>query len=321
MIVTITSNVSLHFKKSLRSTSDFYYNMKYMVLFLSFISLPLDVSSPDSEFDYTISSDSDVVRSMNKSNKRRYWTSIPVVLEVHWDVLGLKVKHPETEVRNESAEDFLLLLKEWEQLCASCSLLKSNKPAHPLLKVGDEDVEDDDDGANDDGGSGDNDECEYFEVEQILEVCYGDPKEIKKSGLYFKEPIEGLDDCQDKIKDFVTKGFKASVLPLPGEVDKIIEAKCHFTQALVDNLIYTLGDDAHVKVAYDPKKIKKSGPYLKVKDILEVCYGDPKEIKKPDFYLKTSYVGTLLARAYISGFSRFRDSKNPLQDPKNKQLE
>lgn len=92
------------------------------------------------------------------------------------------------QVRNESASDFLLLLKEWEQLCASCSLLKSNTPAHPMLKVGDvdEDEEDDDDGADEDGGSGDNDEGEIFEVEKILEVCYGDPNEIKKPGLYFK---------------------------------------------------------------------------------------------------------------------------------------
>lgn len=90
-------------------------------------------------------------------------------------------------MRNESAEDFLLLLKEWEQLCASCSLLKSNTPTHPLLKVGDANVEDDDEGADDDdGGSGDEDEGEIFEVEEILEVCYGDPKEIKKPGLYFK---------------------------------------------------------------------------------------------------------------------------------------
>jgi len=63
----------------------------------------------------------------------------------------LKFNHPETEIRNESAEDFLLLLKEWEQLCASYSLLKSNTRAHHLWKVGDEDVENDDDGVDDDG--------------------------------------------------------------------------------------------------------------------------------------------------------------------------
>ncbi|KAK6789506.1 hypothetical protein RDI58_013306 [Solanum bulbocastanum] len=48
--------------------------------------------------------------------------------------------------------------KELEQYYASFFLLKSNKPAHPLLKIGDEDMEDNDDGADNDEGSGDNDE-------------------------------------------------------------------------------------------------------------------------------------------------------------------
>ncbi|KAG5606064.1 hypothetical protein H5410_027556 [Solanum commersonii] len=71
---------------------------------------------------------------------------------------SLKVNHVKSDVRNESVENFLLLLKEWEHLCASCSLLKSNTLAHLLMKVGDDDVKGDDDGADDDRGSCDNDE-------------------------------------------------------------------------------------------------------------------------------------------------------------------
>ncbi|TMX03560.1 hypothetical protein EJD97_015750 [Solanum chilense] len=289
-IVPISSNVSLQFKESLRLECDYYYDMKYLVPFSSFISLPSDVLSPDSESNSTISSDGDVVEVKEQKQEKKLLDLYSgcggmstglclgadvcdVKLVTKWTVDlncfacdSLKANHPETEVRNESAEDFLLLLKEWEQLCASCSLLKSNTPAHPLLKVGDANVEDDDEGADDDdGGSGDEDEGEIFEVEEILEVCYGVPKEIKKPGLYFKvrwkgygpdedtwEPIEGLDGCQNKIKDFVTDGFKRSVLPLPGQVDV-------------------------------------------------VCGGPPCQ--------------------GISGFNRFRNSANPLQDPKNKQLE
>ncbi|KAK6789505.1 hypothetical protein RDI58_013305 [Solanum bulbocastanum] len=67
----------------------------------------------------------------------------------------------------------------------------------PLLRVGVEDVEDDDDGADDDGGSYDNDEGEYFEVEDILEVSYGDPKEIKKTDLYLKVHWKSYDLDED----------------------------------------------------------------------------------------------------------------------------
>ncbi|KAK4371680.1 hypothetical protein RND71_007064 [Anisodus tanguticus] len=288
-IVPISLNVSLQLKESLRSESDYYYDMKYLLPYSSFVSLPSDVSSPDSESDSTISSDSDIVEVNEQKQEKKLLDLYSgcggmstglclgadicgVNLGTKWAVdlnryacHSLKVNHPETEVRNEAASDFLLLLKEWEQLCASCSLLKSDTPPHPLLK--EEDEEDDDDGGDEDEGSGDEEEGEIFEVEEILEVCYGDPKEIKKPGLYFKVFIHHvwkflhpnlptilvtLCGCQKKIKGFVTKGFKTSVLPLPGEVDAIC-----------------------------------GGP---------PCQG-------------------------ISGFNRFRDKQNPLQDPKNKQLE
>ncbi|PHU29574.1 DNA (cytosine-5)-methyltransferase 1 [Capsicum chinense] len=288
-IVPIPYDASLQLKESFKSNSDYYYDMKYLLPYSSFVSLPSDVSSPDSESDSTISSDRDTAE-VNESKQELKLLDLysgcgamstglclgadicGVNLVTKWAVDlnryacdSLKVNHPETEVRNEYAADFLLLLKEWEQLCASCSLLKHNTHPHPLLKEGDEDEEDDNDGGDEDEGLGDDEGGEIFEVEELLQVCYGDPKEIKKPGLYFMvrwkgygpdedtwEPIEGLDGCQNKIKDFVIKGFKASVLPLPGEVDVIC-----------------------------------GGP---------PCQG-------------------------ISGFNRFRNSANPLQDPKNKQLE
>lgn len=88
------------------------------------------------------------------------------------------------QVRNEYASDFLSLLKEWMQLCSSCSLVKSSVPPHPHLKVIDE-VEEDEN-ADESEDSGDDKRGENFEVEELLEVCYGDPNAVKKPGLYFK---------------------------------------------------------------------------------------------------------------------------------------
>lgn len=86
-------------------------------------------------------------------------------------------------MRNETAEDFLSLLKEWEKLCALYSLIGSNdsEQQHIYPKS-----------TTDEGDSGteanDDDELdpEEFEVEQILSVRYCEPKESEKSGLQLK---------------------------------------------------------------------------------------------------------------------------------------
>ncbi|KHN40382.1 DNA (cytosine-5)-methyltransferase 1 [Glycine soja] len=42
-----------------------------------------------------------------------------------------------------------------------------------------------------------------------------------ESALDSWEPIEGLSNCKEKIKEFVSRGFKSQILPLPGDVDVI----------------------------------------------------------------------------------------------------
>jgi DNA (cytosine-5)-methyltransferase 1 len=95
-------------------------------------------------------------------------------------------------VRNETAEDFLMLLKEWEKLCIRFSLVKNDDPEKQQtysFDMDDEDDDDDEEEEDDDNNdvSDNNDDSEVFEVEKILEVCHGDPKEIGgQRDLYFK---------------------------------------------------------------------------------------------------------------------------------------
>lgn len=86
------------------------------------------------------------------------------------------------------AEDFLLLLKEWEMLCKYFSLIKSKEPQQKYIDLfanedegedeGEDEEEEEDEKTEDDG--------EVFEVEKILAICYGDPNETKKRGLFLK---------------------------------------------------------------------------------------------------------------------------------------
>ncbi|GAB2264969.1 hypothetical protein Dimus_000040 [Dionaea muscipula] len=140
---------------------------------------------------------------------------------------SLKLNHPEVQVRNESAEDFLDLLKEWDRLCrrytvsgvekmSSCSraMRSADKDVSSIRKV---EISPDE-----------------YEVANIVDIRYGDPNDTGRHGLHLKvrwvgygpsddtwEPIDGLSKCQEKIQDFVQKGFKAKILPRPGDVDVV----------------------------------------------------------------------------------------------------
>ncbi|EOY32389.1 Chromomethylase 1, putative isoform 5, partial [Theobroma cacao] len=296
IIAKVSLNVDLEAKKKMIPCCDYYCDMLYLLPYSSFINLPPEDKTNCSEASSTISTDD--VNSVNEeksqyeeasqasNNKKSQVTLLDLYsgcgamstglclganmaglkLETRWAVdlnkygcESLKWNHPETEVRNESAEDFLALLKEWERLCVLFSLLKSeNLEKQSFNPFRTEDDGDDDDNEEDDT------EGDVFEVEKILAICYGDPKKKGERGLHFQvrwknygleedtwEPLEGMGDCQECLKDFVTRGFNSKILPLPGDVDVIC-----------------------------------GGP---------PCQG-------------------------ISGFNRFRNKENPLQDEKNKQL-
>ncbi|OAE30813.1 hypothetical protein AXG93_857s1160 [Marchantia polymorpha subsp. ruderalis] len=146
---------------------------------------------------------------------------------------SLKFNHPETEVRNESAEDFLALIKAWYDLCERYSMDNEESEVE-------EKVEESDDSSSDDEES-------VYEVESIVGIRWAGTSRLeikldnaksptyiqrsntaRKPGIEFKvkwkfyddpeddtwEPEEHL-NCPQKIKEFVVAGQKKRILPLP----------------------------------------------------------------------------------------------------------
>ncbi|OIV94876.1 hypothetical protein TanjilG_22073 [Lupinus angustifolius] len=270
-IARITPNMDLAKKEKTIGSCDLYYDMKYTIPYLTFSNLD-DETTPKVESDTsTISSESgsngfvDDINMVNgeacKSDKTvlAEWSLLDlysgcgamstglcfgasisgIKLVTRWAVdineyacKSLKLNHPETQVRNEPAENFLSLLKAWHKLCGDFKLLGTIR-SYP-------DPDMDDDESNDEvedlkkEASENQSDSEEFEVEKLLAVCYGDPNNVKKSGLHFKvrwkgygssedtwEPVDGLSDCKEVLKDFVERGYKKKLLPLPGDADFI----------------------------------------------------------------------------------------------------
>ncbi|KAI3847520.1 hypothetical protein MKX03_024511 [Papaver bracteatum] len=144
---------------------------------------------------------------------------------------SLRYNHPETEVRNMKAEDFLRLLHEWKDLCARYDLLgtdysKTKKPSENKEK---EETEEE-------AQRRPPDENGEYEADRIMGIFYGINPDTDKgtAALHFKvkwkgwgsdwdswEPSSELTKCDDCIKEFVTDGYQSNILPLPGTVDVI----------------------------------------------------------------------------------------------------
>ncbi|KAK1386612.1 DNA (Cytosine-5)-methyltransferase CMT3 [Heracleum sosnowskyi] len=313
-IVKVPLNVDAETRIATVANSDYYYDMMYYVPFSTFLNpqhdgtkgetgsnLAISSKSVDIQQDVgsskpkevgtkvenrsisTISSESDDIHKDVGSNKPIEMKLLDlfsgcgamstglclganmagVTLVTKWAVdlnkyacESLKYNHPQTEVRNEKAEEFLALLKEWERLCSLFSLIGDKSHQKQISPPEMDNIEEDEEEEVDNE--------EIFEVEKILSICYGIPDGQEKVGLYFKirwkgygedadtwEPEDGLCGAKDKLQEFVTDGFNSKILPVPGDADVIC-----------------------------------GGP---------PCQG-------------------------ISGFNRYRNSENPLDDPRNEQL-
>ncbi|KEH20304.1 DNA (cytosine-5)-methyltransferase [Medicago truncatula] len=240
--------------------SDFYYDMEYCVDYSTFRKIPTDDAVKINKLSQpaVLESHSPEASTITKSlpNPELHRTELALLdlysgcggmstglclgakissvnLVTRWAVdsnryasKSLKLNHPETHVRNESAEDFLQLLKEWEKLCKRYNVgdTKNKTPLRSRNSGGKKQVNSKAADSSDDD----------FEVSRIVDICYGDPSETGKHGLYLKvhwkgydesedtwEPIENLRNCKESLQEFVREGIQSKLLPLPGEVDVV----------------------------------------------------------------------------------------------------
>ncbi|XP_038877156.1 DNA (cytosine-5)-methyltransferase CMT2-like [Benincasa hispida] len=243
-------------KSNSASSFDFYYDMEYCVDYSAFRTLKDDESlknidtAPTNRIETShVSSSLNILENIPKKAELELLDLFAgcggmstglclgakhssVDLITRWAVdnrkaacESLRLNHPETHVRNETAEDFLDLLKEWEKLCKRYKANESERSRQLRSKP-------------DNNLTSPNDEDELptseFEVSSLVDICYGDPTRTGKRGLKFMvhwkgygrsedtwEPIEGLSNCQEAIRDFVKRGLRQKILPLPGDVDVI----------------------------------------------------------------------------------------------------
>ncbi|XP_047057529.1 DNA (cytosine-5)-methyltransferase CMT1-like [Lolium rigidum] len=253
-VIYVDPNMTLEAKSKIIEESDFYYDMSYSLACSTFANMPADIGiATGSEATSDISSD-DVDSSKEKPNDDL--VSPPdaqiktaalldlysgcgamstglclgaalsgIKLITRWAVdlnthacSSLKHNHPFTQVRNEKAENFLSLIREWNTLCKKFDVHKSISLSSDLPRTSNENEE----YGNEPLLKG------TFEVERLIDICYGDPNSIGKVGLWFKvrwrtfdrsedtwEPVGGLSDSPDCIKEFVQNGYRESILPLP----------------------------------------------------------------------------------------------------------
>ncbi|KAF6138750.1 hypothetical protein GIB67_040882 [Kingdonia uniflora] len=286
-IIGISPNLSSRLKSKSTASFDFYYDMKYSLNYSTFSSIASDYSAESSDL-----SPSSGIETSNMNDVKTKLDTVPsckpvksevalldlysgcggmstglclganlcqINLVTRWAIdynnhacESLRLNHPGTYVRNESAEDFIDLLREWEKLCKRYKVASVEKTRRESKK-------NPEDNSKDPPG--------VFEVFKLVDICYGDPSKTGKRGLKFKrlyrfglqhhgflwDPLILFEssfwgsisntssllmvvaifkvgwgeskfgvvhcDCQDRLREFVTEGSKLKMLPLPGDVD------------------------------------------------------------------------------------------------------
>nr|CAB3495094.1 unnamed protein product [Digitaria exilis] len=142
-IVHVDPNMDPKAKAQLIEHCDLYYDMSYSVAYSTFANIPSENGTSGSETASGISSDdADLETSSGAPGRKATLLDLysgcggmstglclgaalaGLKLETRWAVdlnsfacQSLKHNHPQTEVRNEKADEFLALLREWAVLC------------------------------------------------------------------------------------------------------------------------------------------------------------------------------------------------------------
>ncbi|KAK1407619.1 hypothetical protein QVD17_39239 [Tagetes erecta] len=173
LTMQVPLDVDVDTKRALLGDGNYYYDMSYLVPYSTYQNLPPENEADGNESYSTISSESDSNAVVTKvSETLEDQRSVMRMLDLYSgcgamstglclganmaDVKLVTLNHPETEARNESAEDFLLLL------CQSFSLIGGGDPMSvekDEAEIAEDDEEDDDDAGLDE---------EIFEVEKVL---------------------------------------------------------------------------------------------------------------------------------------------------------
>ncbi|THU45863.1 hypothetical protein C4D60_Mb02t22450 [Musa balbisiana] len=203
--------IDLEIKKKGIPSCDLYYDMSYSLAYSTFANLPENdwAASGSSSTMSSSDPDSPSFREKNVVTLLDLYSGCGAMstglclganlsginLQTRWAVdlnqyacQSLKLNHPNTEVRNEKAEDFLALLIEWEKLCEKYHVI-GNQVKEEIDSNGL-------DGEELNDPKVPNDE---FEVGKLVGICYGDPSDIGKIGLKFKgqaDVVCGGPPCQ-----------------------------------------------------------------------------------------------------------------------------
>uniref|UniRef100_A0A803KLX9 Cytosine-specific methyltransferase n=1 Tax=Chenopodium quinoa TaxID=63459 RepID=A0A803KLX9_CHEQI len=183
-IVRVTPNLDVDSKLSAIPDCDYYYDMKYLLPYSTYIIPPAETASPGSESQSTISSDK----------------------EVNGAVGDAKSDSDEAPQGNESSNSEITVLDLYcgcgamsTGLCLGANLHGSNLVTRWAVDVNQF-------------------ACQSLALNHpetnVRWKGYGEKDDTW-------EPLEGLSNCREKIGEFVKKGYKEKILPFPGDVDVV----------------------------------------------------------------------------------------------------